>query len=119
MVCDSAIHCFHYWFLWWEENRSTRRKTLGTRTRTNNKWSVGRSVGRSVTTLEHSHPCVLVVIIGILSIIWFDLIKRVACSELPDHKTAVVFILLTCLSSLPLLSIPTSLFQFGQENIMQ
>ena len=25
------------WFLWREENRSTRRKTLGARTRTNNK----------------------------------------------------------------------------------
>ena len=42
------------WFLWREENRSTRRKTLGARTRTNNKLNPHMTPGLGIEPGPHS-----------------------------------------------------------------
>ena len=41
------------WFLWREENRSTRRKTLGARTRTNNKLNPHMTPGPGIEPGPH------------------------------------------------------------------
>jgi len=50
LIPDRIWKC---WFLWREENRRTRRKTLGARTRTNNKPSPHITLGSGIEPGPH------------------------------------------------------------------